>query len=171
MRPDKPSRAGLGAFVFAGACVVAVLLASVSSAHSQSAQSVTPAPSVSPAASVTPSLSPAPSASPSPIPTPTILMLPPDAAPQILWVQMSPTTPHAGDMVSGVVLTSSNVASVEIRVGGFSVNMSKTDVGHFEGSYTIPRLPFFISHNLTMRIIARNSAGVTAERSLPLQIR
>src|SRR5580704_5276296 len=66
--------------------------------------------------------------------TPAILMLPPDAPPQILWVQMSSTTPQSGDVVSAVVLTSSNVASVELRVGGYGFPLSKTDVGRSEGA-------------------------------------
>jgi hypothetical protein len=98
-------------------------------------------------------------------------MLPPDAAPQILWVQVSSTTPRAGDVLSGVVLTSSNVASVEIRVGTFSVNMAKTDVGRFEASYRVPSVPFFVSHDFMMRIIARNTGGSATETSIPLTIR
>jgi hypothetical protein len=103
--------------------------------------------------------------------TPTVLMLPPDAAPQILWVQLSSTTPHAGDALNVTVLTSSNVASVELRVGGYGASMQKTDVGRFEMTSTVPRLPFFMSHNLTLQIIARNTAGVAAQQNIALQVR
>lgn len=98
-------------------------------------------------------------------------MLPPDAPPQILWVQFSSLTPTAGDVISEVVLTSSNVASVEVRVGSYGWNLPKTDVGHFEGSYTVPHLPFFVSHNLVVLIIARNTAGAAAQSSVAMQIR
>jgi hypothetical protein len=98
-------------------------------------------------------------------------MLPPDAPPQILWISFSSLNPRAGDSVSEIVLTSSNVASVEIRVGGYGWSLPKTDVGRFEGSYTIPRIPFFVSHRLTLQIIARNTAGVAAESSVAMQIR
>lgn len=119
----------------------------------------------------TPLPTPTPSASPSPLATPTILMLPPDAPPQILWIRVNPDAPRAGDTLSWLVLTSSNVASVEVRVGGFGVSMPKTDVGRFEGSYVVPRLPFFMSHRFDAQIIARNTGGVAVEKTLPLQIR
>jgi hypothetical protein len=98
-------------------------------------------------------------------------MLAPDAAPQILYVHLSSSSPRAGDTLSVVVLASSNVASVEIRIAGFSVNLPKTGVGHFEGSNAVPKLPFFMSHNFTLDVIARNTAGASAEQRLPFQIR
>jgi hypothetical protein len=98
-------------------------------------------------------------------------MLDPDAPPQILWVQLSSTTPQAGDMLSVVVLTSSNVASVELRVAGYSASLAKTDVGHFEGSSRVPHIPFFLSHNVTLQIIGRNTAGSAVEQDLALQVR
>ncbi len=167
--------------VFAAACVFAALAAGAPpSARSQSAPSatVTPAESPSPTpllpATPSPSISPpaTPSPTPSPVATPTILMLPPDAAPQILWYSISTTTPHAGDVVFGIVLCSSNVASVELRVGSFlGINLTKVNVGHFEGNYVIPKIPFFVSHKFTMQIIARNTAGVAAENDFQMQVR
>lgn len=130
-----------------------------------------------PMATVAPSPSPSaipttlPTSLPSPMATPTVLMLAPDAAPQILWVGLSSTTPHAGDTLAITVLTSSNVASVELRVGGYGSGMTKTDVGHFELSSQVPRLPFFMSHSLKLQVIARNTAGVAAEQDVPLQVR
>lgn len=97
-------------------------------------------------------------------------MLPPDAPPQILWFGLSTTTPRAGDTLTVTVLASSNVASVEIRVGGYGFSLPKTDVGRFEGSYAVPHLPFFVSRNMTMRIIARNTAGAATESSIAMQI-
>jgi hypothetical protein len=98
-------------------------------------------------------------------------MLPPDAPPQILWVSLSSTTPKAGDTMTVVVLASSNVASVELRVGGYGSSMTKTDVGHFESISVVPHLPFFVSHNLTLQIIARNTAGVAVQQTVLLQVR
>ena len=69
------------------------------------------------------------------------------------------------------VLASSNVASIELRVGGYSMGMTKTDVGHFELTTQVPSIPFFMSHNVTLQIIARNTAGLAAEQDVPLQIR
>jgi hypothetical protein len=97
-------------------------------------------------------------------------MLPPDAAPQILWIALSSMVPRAGDTLTITVLTSSNVASVELRVGGYGSGMTKTDVGHFQLASTVPKLPFFMGHNLTLQVIARNTAGAAAQQSVPLQV-
>jgi hypothetical protein len=128
-----------------------------------------PTPSPTPGPSFSPALSPSPL--PTPLATPTVLMLGPGAPPQILWVGLSSTNPKAGDTVSVTVVTSSNVASVELRVGGFGGNMNKTDAGHFESSSTVPRLPFFIGRKIMLQVIARNTAGTSAEQDVPLQIR
>ena len=128
-----------------------------------------PSPSPSPAPTATPAASA--SSSPTPLATPSVLMLPADAAPQILYVSLSSTTPHAGDTVLVTVLASSNVASVELRIGGYGAGMTKTDVGHFQMSSVVPRLPFFMSHNLTLQIIARNTSGVAVERDVSMQVR
>jgi hypothetical protein len=130
-----------------------------------------PCPTVIPVASPAASASPSPTPLPTPVPTPTIPMLAPDAAPQILWVQLSSTTPRAGDALAVTVLASSNVASVELRVGGYGMGMTKTDVGHFELTTQVPSLPFFMSHNVTLQIIARNTAGVPVEQDVAMQIR
>jgi hypothetical protein len=97
-------------------------------------------------------------------------MLAPDAAPQILWVNLSSAAPRAGDSLTITVLTSSNVASVELRVGGYWAGMTKTEIGHFESTAQVPRLPIFMSHTLTLQIIARNAAGATAQQSVPIAI-
>jgi hypothetical protein len=145
--------------LFAASCLLAL---GVSAPPSPApVQTPTPGPSASPNAS----------ASPTPMPTPTILMLAPDAPPQILWIGMSSTAPHAGDTMLVTVLCSSNVASVELRVGGFGQGMTKTDVGHFESTSQVPRLPFFMNHNLTLQIIARNTAGAATEKDVPVQVR
>jgi|GEM_PF-2034137 hypothetical protein len=167
--------------VFAAACVFAALATGAPpSARSQSAPSATVTPAESPSstpsltATPSPSISPptTPSPTPSPVATPTILMLPPEAAPQILWYSISTTTPHVGDSVFGIVLCSSNVASVELRVGSFlGINLAKVDVGHFEGTYVVPKIPFFVSRKFTMQIIARNTAGIATEDDFPMQVR
>lgn len=124
----------------------------------------------SPAPVVTPL--PVTSASPAPTPSavPTVLMLAPDAPPQILWIGLSSTTPRAGDTLAVTVVTSSNVASVELRVGGYGTSMTKTDVGLFESASQVPSVPFFMSHSFTLQIIVRNTGGVAVEQDVPLQV-
>lgn len=95
----------------------------------------------------------------------------PDAAPRILAVAVSETTVHPGDRVSGSVVTSSNVASVEARIGGYAMSLAKTGVGRFTLSYTVAPLPWFVRGNFTMRVIAKNTRGDTVERTIPLTVR
>jgi hypothetical protein len=97
--------------------------------------------------------------------------LPPDAAPQILSVAISRRAVQPGDRVTGNVLTSSNVASVEARIGGYAVTLNKVGVGRFTFTYTVGPLPWFIHGNYTMQVIARNTRGDAARRSIPLIVR
>jgi hypothetical protein len=150
-----------------------LLLCAIALFGADPAASPSPSPTPLAAPVVTPVPSPDPNVSPIPTPvaTPTILMQPPDAPPQILWISLSSTAPHAGDTLAITVLASSNVASVELRVGGYGSAMNKTDVGHFESTSQVPKLPFFMNHNVTLQVIARNTAGVQAEQDIPIQIR
>jgi hypothetical protein len=100
-----------------------------------------------------------------------ILRLPPNAPPQILSVAISETTVHSGDTVSGTVLTTSNVASVEVRVASFGRGLSKAGVGRFTLTYPVGNLPFFIRGTYAMRVIARNTAGASTETSVPITVR
>jgi hypothetical protein len=97
--------------------------------------------------------------------------LPPDAAPEILSVAISRHAVQPGDRVTGNVLTSSNVASVEARIGGYAVTLDKVGVGRFTFTYTVGPLPWFIHGNYTMQVIARNTRGDAARRSIPLTVR
>lgn len=84
---------------------------------------------------------------------------------------MSETAVHSGDTVSGSVVTTSNVASVEARIGGYAVNLAKTGVGRFALTYTVAPLPWFVRGNFTMRVIAKNTRGDAVERAIPLTVR
>lgn len=100
-----------------------------------------------------------------------MLRLAPDAAPQILDVAVSETSVHPGDRVFGRVVTSSNVASVEARIGGYAVSLVKVGVGRFELTYTVGPLPWFVHGNFTMQVIARNTRGDATTRAIPLTVR
>lgn len=142
-----------------------------------------PLPSASP--SVTPS--PAPSTSPTPLPTakplptttplptatpmPTPLVLPDDAPPQILAVTVSDPVFHSGETVTGTVITSTNVAAVEIRLAGRSMRLPRSDFGVFQMSYTMPRVPFWLRKTYTAQVVALNSAGLQAERDITVSVR
>lgn len=94
----------------------------------------------------------------------------PDAAPKILAVAVSETTIHHGDRVSGSVVTTSNVASVQARIGGYAMSLVKTGVGRFALTYTA-NLPWFVRGNFTMQVIAKNTRGDAVERAIPLSVR
>jgi hypothetical protein len=100
-----------------------------------------------------------------------VLHLSPSAAPQILNVAVSETTVHPGDRVFGRVLTTSNVASVEARIGGYAVTLVKVGVGRFELTYTVGPLPWFIRGNFTMQVTARNTRGDAVTQAIPLMVR
>src|SRR5579875_2194713 len=98
-------------------------------------------------------------------------MLRPNAPPQILRIAISETTVHPGDRVFGRVLTTSNVASVQARIGGYAMSLAKVGVGRFELTYTVAPLPWFVRGNFTMQVIARNTRGDTTTRDVPLVVR
>ena len=96
---------------------------------------------------------------------------PPDAPPRILSMSISTPVAHGGDVVSGTVETTSNVASVEARIAGYSSSMEKVGVGKFVMSYRVPKLPFFLHHTYNIEVIARNTKGDAVRSSIPITIR
>ncbi|MHB8148367.1 MAG: hypothetical protein ACYDGM_14055, partial [Vulcanimicrobiaceae bacterium] len=106
-----------------------------------------------------------------PTPAPTPLVLPPNAAPQIIAVHFNQNVIHSGEIISGTVTTSTNVASVEVRMAGYSINLPRTNFGEFVLSYRTPHIPRVARGNYTARIIARNTAGVATEQDIPIALR
>ena len=121
---------------------------------------------------------PPPSGAPFPIGTlapnatlPAISIQPANAPPQILAVSLSEQVVHAGDVVSAVVETSSNVASVEAHIAGQSATLEKAGVGKFTLDYRVPRLPFFLHRTYLVQIVARNTGGEAVSTAVPITIR
>ena len=102
---------------------------------------------------------------------PTPLMLPSDAPPQILAVQLSDAVFHSGETVSGTVVTSTNVAGVQVEFAGRSGPIPQREPGIFALSYTLPNIPFFLRGVYTATILARNAAGITATRAVSVTVR
>jgi len=98
-------------------------------------------------------------------------MLPPGAPPQIVAVDLNSTSVSSGGTLWGKVLTSSNVASVEVRVATYGVGLKKIGVGRFALAYRLGYLPFFVRGTYPMQIIARNTRGDAVEQTLPLTVR
>lgn len=82
---------------------------------------------------------------------------------------MSETVVHPGDRVEGSVVTSSNVASVEARIGGYAVSLHKVGVGRFALTYRVS-IPWFVHGDFTMQVIARNTSGTAVTREIPLTV-
>jgi hypothetical protein len=141
-----------------------------------------PAPAVSPLAPVaapTPLPVAAPTAAPLPTPflapagavLPQPLTLGPDAPPQILAIQLSDPVFHSGELVSGTVITSTNVAAVQLRMGNTVIGIPRTTFGVFHMAYRLPHFSFFAYKTYHAQLVALNSAGVTAEQDLTIPIR
>lgn len=154
---------------------VAVLLFVPIAAAARAIPPPSPVPSVTPSAkpSSTPIPSPSPTPTPfaTPTPMPTPLVLPPNAQPQILAVEVSDPIFHSGEMITGTVITSTNVASVQLHIAGYAIGLPRRDFGIFELSYQIPHIPFFARRNYPAQLVATTAAGVTAERSMIIPIR
>ncbi len=94
-----------------------------------------------------------------------------NSAPQIVSMSISTATVHSGQMVSGSVETSTNVASVEARIGGYSSSLHKVSAGKFALTYRVPWLPFFFRKTYTVVVIARNTRGEAVSTTFPITVR
>lgn len=124
-------------------------------------------------ATARPTQVPAPSKSPAATasPAPPVVISSPNAAPQIIAVSISSPVVTGGQVVTGTVETSSNVASVEARIAGYSSTLTKVGVGRFALSYRVPNLPFFLHRTYAIQVIARNARGDSVSSSLPITVR
>lgn len=95
----------------------------------------------------------------------------PNAAPRIVRVWISQDTVSDGDVLRGHVTTSTNVASLEVRLGPRSATMTRTTFGQFDGSYRVPWVPSFLHRSYTVLLIARNAAGRASEAEVALAYR
>lgn len=95
----------------------------------------------------------------------------PDSAPVIVSVSLTPTVVQAGQTVSGTVITSSNVASVEARIGGYAASLTKTGAGEFHLTYPVPNLPSLLRRTYAVEVIARNTRGDQASTQTSITVR
>ncbi len=68
-------------------------------------------------------------------------------------------------------MTTTNVASVEVRTNLFSIDVPRRTFGDFRFSLRVFDVPPIFIRGYRLRVIARNSAGQTSEEDLPLRIR
>jgi hypothetical protein len=103
--------------------------------------------------------------------SPAVPILPPNAPPEIVSVSLSSNVVNSGGTLSGYVVASSNVASVEMRVVTYSFNMTKIAPGEFTVTAKLPRVPRIWRHAYNLIAIARNTRGDQTTRTTTLTIR
>jgi hypothetical protein len=147
----------------------------VSSLNPAALPTFSPQPSVAPTATPVSAptgatAAPSASATPSQTPPPTPPIAAPNAPPRIVAIQISNQTVHVGDTISGSVVTSSNVASVEARIATFSIGVPKVGVGRFALRYVVPDVPFFFHGEYQLMVTARNTAGAAVSTVVPIVV-
>lgn len=85
---------------------------------------------------------------------------------------MSSLTISAGIWLDGEIVTSTNVASVEVRTAAFSIDADHTGPGTFQfHTHVLELPPLARRHTLELSIIARNTAGVQGVEYTAVSIR
>jgi hypothetical protein len=93
------------------------------------------------------------------------------APPRIVAMHFSADDVRRGHTWSGNIVTSTNVASVEVRTNLFSLNVPRRAFGTFAFDLHVFDVPPIFIRAYRVRVIARNSAGTAAEEDFPLRIR
>ena len=68
-------------------------------------------------------------------------------------------------------MTTTNVASLEIRTNLFSLDVPRTAFGRFAFTLDVLDVPPIFVRAYALRLIARNSAGVQFEKDVPMRLR
>jgi hypothetical protein len=91
--------------------------------------------------------------------------------PEILGMRFSALDVRRGERWSGEFVTSTNVASVEVRTNLFSIDVPRTAFGRFAFALDVLDTPPIFIRPYRLLVIARNSAGEPVQRDLPFEIR
>lgn len=91
-------------------------------------------------------------------------------APHIMAMKFSAPVMRRGSDWRGRVVTSTNVASVEVRSSLFSLNVPRRRFGDFSFVLHVLDVPPIFVRAYRLRVIARNTAGVQTEEDLPIRI-
>lgn len=106
-----------------------------------------------------------------PFPWPTPQTQPPNAPPRILAIWMNETTIRPGQRWVGRIVTSTNVASVEVRTESFSFAADRRRFGDFDFSQDVLDVIPQYRRPYVLHVIARNTRGGADERLVPIVIR
>jgi hypothetical protein len=94
-----------------------------------------------------------------------------DAPPAVQQLVFNTLDVRRGSVWRGWFVTSTNVASVEVRTNLFSLDVPRTAFGQFAFDVDVLDLPPIFIRDYRLRVIARNSAGTVDEEDLPFRIR
>jgi len=103
------------------------------------------------------------------LPTPQIARN--NAPPRLLAMHFSSLDVTRGSTWSGSFVTTTNVASVEVRTNLFSIDVPRKEFGQFAFTLDVFDTPPIFIRSYRLRVLARNSAGVIEEQDLPFRIR
>ena len=93
------------------------------------------------------------------------------APPRIIAVRFNALDVAHPAIWSGTIVTTTNVASVELRTNQFSLNIPRTTFGVFRFRIRVYDLPAEFLRRYSLRIIARDAKGDAAEEDVPFTIR
>lgn len=95
----------------------------------------------------------------------------PNAPPHIIHVWLSTLTIEPGSWFDGVIVVTTNVASVEVRTAAFSINSRHVAPGLYRfHTHVLELPPLSRRHSYELDIIARNTPGVASVEKAPLQV-
>lgn len=94
-----------------------------------------------------------------------------DAPPRIIAARFSSDDVRRGQTWRGRIVTTTNVASVEVRTNLFSIDVPRRSYGEFAFALNVFDVPPIFIRAYRLRVIARNSAGSEIEEDLPFRIR
>jgi hypothetical protein len=102
---------------------------------------------------------------------PTPIVEPNGALPRIIGMRFSSLDVRRGERWSGSFVTTTNVASIEVRTNLFSINVPHLHPGRFSFAVNLLDTPPIFVRAYRLRVIARNSAGDEFEENMPFRIR
>lgn len=94
-----------------------------------------------------------------------------NAPPRVLAMHFSSLDVARGSTWSGSFVTTTNVASVEVRTNLFSIDVPRKAFGRFAFTLDVLDTPPIFVRAYHLRVLARNSAGTIEEHDLPFRIR
>jgi len=107
---------------------------------------------------------PNPAVAPTAKPTPLVVAM--DAPPQIVAIDLASPVFHSNETVTGAVITTTNVQTVSLELGGRVMDLPKVDDGRFGMSYHVPQIPFFMKHAYTVHVVSKTATGAQATRDV-----